>query len=361
MSAEAADEEPPGRWPLRNLLADAEACAEAAGLRYTERHAAGIRRLRCGRGFRYVDSSGAGVTPAVREWITALAIPPAWHDVRICADRDGHLLATGTDDRGRTQYQYHERWRTFRDLINFYRLTEVGRVLGGVRAEADRQLRRRTLDRPRLIGTMLYLADNLGLRVGNDVYAEENDTIGLCTLQRRHVRVAGDTVFLAFPAKAGKRADLAVSDPAVARVVGILLARPGRRLFALDGRPITADEVNDRLDQLTCGVMTAKDFRTWRGTLVAFAALRRARTVGEHRALAAIDAAAEVLGNTRAVARAHYVHPHVVETYLDGTMPERLRRAARVRVAGLSSDEQALLGYLDLLFEEYAGISTASR
>jgi DNA topoisomerase-1 len=342
------------RSSLHDLLADPVACAEAAGLRYVERNGVGILRRRCGRGFRYVGPAGRAVPTETRARIAALAIPPAWREVWICEDEDGHLLATGVDDRGRTQYLYHQRWREFRDLVNFYRLTEVGRALGAVRRYVDGQLRRRTLDRDRVVAAMLRLADGAAIRVGNEIYAEENDTIGLCTLEKRHVRVVGPTIYLAFPAKSGKRAELSLTDAAVTRVVVALLQRPGRRLFTLDRKPVTAEEVNERLAALTGGVMTAKDFRTWRGTSVAFSSLRRASEVSEQRALDAIDAAAAVLGNTRAVARGHYVHPHVVETFLDGTMPERLARAPRLRVPGLTEDERALLGYLDGLLADYS-------
>jgi DNA topoisomerase-1 len=342
----------PGSRTLRDLLADAEACATAAGLHYVARAEPGILRRRCGRGFRYTDPKGRPISAADRARIAALAIPPAWREVWICADVDGHLLATGVDDRGRTQYLYHDRWREFRDLVNFYRLTEVGRALPHVRRHVDAQLRRRTLDRPRMIAAMLRLVDAVGLRVGNEVYAEENETIGLCTLQKRHVTLRGSTMHLQFPAKSGKRADIVLTEPAVARVVRVLLERPGRRLFTLDRKPVTAEEVNEQLAAISGGVITAKDFRTWRGTLVAFTALRRATPGEEHLALAAIDSAAEALNNTRAVARAHYVHPHLIETYLDGGITGYLAKARPVRAPGLDANERALLGFLDLLMLE---------
>jgi DNA topoisomerase-1 len=335
---------------LHALLADTERCAQMAGLTYVERTVPGITRRRSGKGFRYLDAAGRPVDAATRQRIIELAIPPAWREVWICPDSTGHLLATGVDDRGRTQYLYHDRWREVRDLINFYRLSEVGRLLPAIRTDTETQLRRRVLDRARTIATMLRIVDRLSIRIGNEVYAEENDSVGLCTLQKRHVTVRRAGIDLEFRAKSGRQTSLTLDDVAVARSVRRLMQEPGRRLFSLAGSPVTAEDVNNRLADITEGVVTAKDFRTWRGTLIAFTTLRRSKGDDRDRdVLQAIDAASDVLGNTRAVARAHYVHPHVVETYLDGSFAERLAHAPRPRIRGMSADERALLGYLDVL------------
>lgn len=335
---------------LHSLLADAQRCAELAGLTYVERTEGGFSRLRCGKGFRYLDDAGRPVDAETRKKLVGLVIPPAWKDVWICTDDSGHLLATGVDDRGRTQYLYHERWREVRDLINFYRLTEVGRVLPAIRSDVESQLRRRLLDRPRTIATMLRIVDRLGIRIGNEVYAEENDSVGLCTLQKRHVTLRRTGIDLNFRAKSGVKTELHLDDASVARAVRQLMSQPGRRLFSVDGSPVSAAEVNEQLGNITGGVVTAKDFRTWRGTLVVFTMLRRSKGEDRERhVLEAIDAAADALGNTRTVARAHYVHPHVVETYLDGSFAERLADAPRPRIQGMAADERALLGYLDIL------------
>ena len=327
---------------LDALLADAERCAEGAGLTYVDCAEPGISRRRCGRGFSYLDARGRAVGAATRQRIVALAIPPAWRDVWICSDPAGHLLATGHDDRGRTQYLYHDRWREFRDLVNFYRLTEVGRALPRIRADIGEQLRRRTLDRSRAIAAMLRIVDVAGVRIGNETYAEENDSVGVCTLRKRHAQVRGRRVELRFPAKSGRRAEVDIDDAHVAEVVRRLLDEPGQRLFRVDAKVISAGEINDRLAALSSGVMTAKDFRTWRGTLVAFRSLRASHDwtaddgARERDVIDAVDAAADALGNTRSVARAHYVHPHVLETYLDGTFAQRLA-ASRPSRAGRRS------------------------
>lgn len=337
------------------LYEDAERCARAAGLRYVSPDEPGIRRLRRGKGFRYVDPEGKPVAAEVRLRLQALAIPPAWTDVWICAFEDGHLLAIGNDDRGRRQYLYHSQWRTFRDLLNFYRLVDVGPRLPRVRAHVATQRRRRTVDRERVLAAMLRIVDLCGLRVGSEEYAEENDSYGLSTLTKKHVRVSGGTVLFDFPAKSGKQAQVALHDPPVARIVATLLDQPGRRLFAFGGSPITADELNHRLAELAGARVTAKDFRTWHGTRVAFASLRKHlpppedRATREHRVLNAVDAAADFLNNTRSVARSHYVHPHVVGAYLDGSFSQLLALRRAPRVPGLDTDERALLGFLGTL------------
>lgn len=331
------------------LHEDAEACARAAGLRYVSVDEPGLRRVRRGRGFSYRDRSGAVVSAAVRKRIEELVIPPAWADVWICEAADGHLLATGTDERGRTQYLYNERWRTFRDELNFYRLVDFGPRLSAIRADIDKQLRRRTLDRDQVLGVMLRVIDACGLRVGSEVYADENDSYGLSTLARRHVHVDGSEVRFAFAAKSGHRAEVLLDDAAVARVIGRLTEQRGRRLFAVDGDPIGADEVNERLSELAGARVTAKDFRTWHGTRVAFALLRTRLPPGddaEQQVLQAVDAAADFLGNTRTVARAHYVHPHVLQAYLDGTFAEITSGRRPVRAPGLDADERALVPFL---------------
>lgn len=336
------------------LHEDAERCADVAGLRYVSASEPGIRRRRCGRGFSYRSADDRAVSADVRLWIEQLAIPPAWQDVWICSDQNGHLLAVGQDDRGRTQYLYHDRWRTLRDRLNFYRLGDVGRHLPAVRADVAAQLRRRTLDADRVLAAMLRIIDRCGLRIGNEVYAEENDSFGLSTLTWRHVQVSGNAVAFDFPAKSGQRRSLTFTDAAVARVVGALLEQGGRRVFALNGSALSSDDVNARLAALTHSSVTAKDFRTWRGTLVAFEALcaRPAGTSDRERdVIAAVDAAAEALGNTRAVARAHYVHPHLLETYLAGTFRADVCARRRSRLPGLTDSERQLLPFLDLLLD----------
>jgi DNA topoisomerase-1 len=334
------------------LYEDVERCAAAAGLRYVNAEEPGIRRVRRGRGFSYLDSQKKAVTAEVRARIESLAIPPAWRDVWICLYQDGHLLAIGEDERGRRQYRYHDDWRAFRDLLNFYRLVDVGPRLPKVRAEVDRQLRRRSFDRDQVLAAMLRIVDACGLRVGSEAYAEENESYGLTTLAKKHVRVGAGVVEFDFPAKSGKQANVILRDRAVTRVVARLLEQPGKRLFVVGGAPVGADEVNDRLSALAGARVTAKDFRTWHGTRVAFASLRKhlpPTDAAEQRILNAVDAASDFLNNTRTVARAHYVHPHVLDAYTDGTFEEIMRAKRPVRAPLLDPDERALVSFLAML------------
>jgi DNA topoisomerase-1 len=343
---------------IARLYDDPEECARIAKLRYVSPEDPGLTRIRRGRGFTYKDAQGATVVDVqVRERIAKIAIPPAWRNVWICAWEDGHLLAVGQDERGRRQYLYHERWRSIRDQLNFYRLIGFGDALPVIRADVDKQLRRRTLDTDRVLAAMLRIIDRAGLRVGNEVYAEENDSYGLTTLLKRHVRVEGTTVYFRFPAKSGKQADLALRDPGVARVVRLLLDQQGRRLFTVAGVPIASDAINARLAELTGAHLTAKDFRTWHGTSTVFRHLVRQLPAGddaETHVLAAIDAAALALNNTRTVARAHYIHPEVIDGYTSGQL-ETFLRGRRTRAdRWLDADEQLLLGYLASVLEQQA-------
>ena len=341
------------------LYDDPEKCARVAKLRYVSPDEPGLTRVRCGRGFTYRDAAGRTVTDVqVRDRIARLVIPPAWRDVWICASDDGHIAAVGEDERGRRQYLYHERWRSLRDQLNFYRLVAFGEALPTVRADVARQLRRRSLDTDRVLAGMLRLMDVAGLRVGSEVYVEENDSYGLSTLTKRHVTVRGSAIDLRFPAKSGRRAELTVTDAGAARVIATLLQRPGRWLFQVNGSRIDADEINARLADLTGAHHTAKDFRTWHGTVTAFRQLRRARRAdddAETHVLAAIDAAADALGNTRAVARAHYVHPDIVDGYVSGEL-ERFLAKRRPRAGRwLDADERLLLAYLTASLARRAG------
>jgi DNA topoisomerase-1 len=249
-------------------------------------------------------------------------------------------------------------------MLNFYRLILFSAHLAEIREHTTRQLRRRTFDRDRLLAAMIRIIDLTNIRIGNEVYAEENDSYGLTTLTRKHVRVNGAEVSFAFPAKSGKQWDVSITDPGVAKVVQQLLAQRGRRLFTLDGKPVSSDELNQLLFTLTGEHITAKNFRTWGGTLAAFTYLKNrldSERSAEKVVIEAIDEAAEALGNTRTVARAHYVHPHVLETYTEHTFGSYLDQAKPQAVAGLYPDEQLLAAFLAELFDaEFSLLSTGS-
>jgi len=340
---------------LDELYASVERCAEVAGLVYITGEEPGLRRVRRGKGFSYHDHRGKSLSDGeIKARIAELAIPPAWQKVWICPDADGHILATGEDDRGRKQYIYHPRWRAVRDLLNFYRLLLFAEQLSTIRAHTGKQLNRRTFDRPRVIAAMIRIIDDSYLRIGNETYAEENESYGLTTLTRKHVSVSGDTIEFEFPAKSGRQWHITMTDRKVARVVEQLAGQRATRLFTVDGRPIDSDEVNRVLLEVTGQHITAKNFRTWGGTLAAFEYLEKrlhSQRAAAKEVVAAIDQAAEALGNTRSVARSHYVHPHVLETYTEHTFGDYLDKSRPLDLPGLEPAEQRLAGFLAELFE----------
>ncbi len=353
-----ANPKPKAAQLIATLYDDPEQCAKLAKLRYVSPEMPGMTRLRRGKGFTYRDSDGVTVVDVqLRDRIAKLAIPPAWRNVWICTWDDGHILSVGDDERGRRQYIYHERWRSLRDQLNFYRLIGFGDALPAIRKDVDGQLRRRVFDADRVLAAMLRIIDRTGLRIGNETYAEENDSYGLSTLTRKHVRVTGDRIDLKFPAKSGKTAEVVVHDAGVARILERLLEQRSKRLFTVDGSVLDSDEINTRLKELTGAHLTAKDFRTWNGTTIAFRVLRKhlpAPDDSEHLVLGAIDSAAEVLNNTRSVARAHYVHPDVIDGYTSGEL-ERFLAGRRPRASKwLDADERALLAYLSQALEARA-------
>ncbi|MEO9220217.1 MAG: DNA topoisomerase IB [Mycobacteriaceae bacterium] len=338
---------------LTELHENARRCAELAGLVYIEGDPPGIRRQRRGKGFSYHEATHTAIDPAARARCVELAIPPAWQQVWICADENGHLLATGQDDRGRKQYIYHPRWRELRDVVNAYRLLVLAQALPKIRAHVQTQLRRRTLDRDRVIAGMIGILDAAYLRIGNVAYAEENESFGLSTLTPEHVEVHRKYVVFSFPAKSGKDAVARIDDVRIARLVTELVATPHERLFTVDGVPIDSSDVNAALGELCGERITAKDFRTWGGTLAAFTYLREHRDSDRPAskvAVEAVDEAADTLRNTRAVARSHYVHPQLLHSYLEGSFGEYLPHTSPTPTPYLQPDEQALVAVLQRMF-----------
>ena len=344
-----------------SLAIDPEASAESAGLRYVTDAEPGLRRRRAGRGFSYVRRDGSLLTdPRHRAWIRGLAIPPAWTDVWICRDRRGHLQATGRDARGRKVYRYHPDWRGARDETKYERLAVFGRALPRIRRQVRRDLGRKGWPLEKVVALVVALLDAAPLRIGNEPYARQNRSFGLTTLRDRHVSAGATTIQFRFRGKSGKLSEVSISDPRLARLVARLQELPGQELFQYldeDGklRSLGSDEVNAYLGKITGDAFTAKDFRTWEGSVVAATALANtpradAEDRPRHAVVQAIQQAAERLGNTPAVARRAYVHPGVVEAYLDGSaLPAtpRAREHRAVGSTGLSAQESALLELLE--------------
>jgi DNA topoisomerase I len=302
-----------------------------ARLRHTSDAEPGIRRLRAGRGFTYRGADGRPVGADTRAWIRALAIPPAWRDVWISPIREGHLLATGIDARGRKQYRYHPDFRRRRDERKFERIADFGARLPRLRRRVAADLRRHGLPREKVLAAVVALLDETSVRVGSDRYARDNGSYGLTTLRSRHARVGRESVRLRFKGKSGRLHDVGLRDRRLASVIRRCQELPGQRLFqyeAEDGtwQAVLSEDVNDYLQEVMGDGFSAKDFRTWQGTLAAFEALARDDVPPAARArhaavIAAIDEVAEKLGNTRAVARAAYVHPELDRAFAAGRIP----------------------------------------
>jgi DNA topoisomerase-1 len=301
--------------------ASPEAGGVPAGLVYSSDVEPGIARIRRGKNFAYRDSRGRWIKDeAELKRIRQLAIPPAYESVWICASPDGHLQATGRDARGRKQYRYHPTWRLERDSGKFDRLQQFAKALPGLRRKVQQHLKQQEHSRELVLATIVRLLDTTLIRVGNEEYARENGSFGLTTLRNRHARIDGDTLKLSFKGKSGVRHDVEVKDPRVLRVVRRCLHLPGQELFQYRGEDgelhsVGSGDVNDFLDSLCPERFTAKDFRTWHGSVLALDTLRRfCGAAGEGFTLKQLLAeVAQSLGNTPAVCRKAYVHPGVLE------------------------------------------------
>jgi DNA topoisomerase I len=337
-----------------------QAAASAAGLRYVADGAPGIRRVRAGGGFRYLDAQGRPVRdPQVRARIRALAIPPAWTDVWICPSPHGHIQAVGRDQRRRKQYRYHARWREVRDEAKYERMLGFAGALPALRAQVERDLARRGLPREKVLAAVVRLLEATLIRVGNDEYATQNRSYGLTTMRDRHAQVSGASIEFRFRGKSGKTHVVGIEDRRLGRIVKRCQDLPGEELFQYvddDGavQDVQSGDVNDYLRSLTGQDFTAKDFRTWAGTVLAAWALAELRVFGSatqarKNIVQAIERVAARLGNTTAVCRKCYVHPAVIDSYLDGTLVEALRvRAGRElkRTPELTREEIAVLALL---------------
>ena len=301
--------------------------ADAVGLVYVSDDEPGISRHPWGQGFTYRFPDGETVPrdhPARRR-AEDLVIPPAWTDVWVCLDERGHVQATGRDDAGRKQYLYHPHWRGIRDATKFHRMEAFAACLPRIRDEVDAALLTRRFTREKMLALVLALLDETLIRVGNAQYARTNGTFGLTTLEHDHVEISGNRIHFAFTGKSGREQDLEVRHPRLARQLLKCEEIPGQRLFSFetDGgwHPVDSADVNDYLSEIAGEPLTAKDFRTWGATTLVAAHLHDAgppdtEKEADAAVLAAIDAAAERLGNTRAVARSSYVDPRVPKAYL---------------------------------------------
>jgi DNA topoisomerase-1 len=350
----------PGKTVASGIGIESRDSAASAGLRYVTDRKPGISRRRVGSGFRYVNPEGAIVRDQDElKRIRALAVPPAWRDVWICPDPRGHLQATGRDARGRKQHRYHPRWRKVRDEAKYDRILEFAAALPALRRRTSDDIAGTGLSRRKVIAAVVQLLEKTQIRVGNDEYARANHSFGLTTLRAGHARISGSTIRFRFKGKAGKFHDISFSDARLARIVKRCQELPGRELFQYlddDGnvQDIGSADVNDYLREVMGREFTAKDFRTWTGTVLAARALQelqqfRSETQAKKNILQAVEAVAGVLGNTRSVCRKCYIHPAIVDAYLDRTLASALSARAGRRLAGphaLSAIETAVLALL---------------
>jgi len=311
------------------LLCEPSTLAEAADLVYVSDSEPGFHRRRCGRGFTYMDAAGNTVRdPQLRERFAALAVPPAWREVWICANPQGHLLVTGRDDAGRKQYIYHPRWVAMRDQVKYERLRLFGEALPKLRTQVQADLRKQSLTQEKVTALVINLLEETLIRIGNEEYARQNETYGLTTLHDEHVEFENKAVIFEFRGKSGKEHEIAVKDRRLARLVRACQELPGQQLFQYideNGEVcgLTSTQVNVYLRTVTGCDFTAKDFRTWGGTVTAARLLHQTgpgatQKESERNIAQVIKQVAEELGNTPAVCRQHYVHPAILKTYLAG-------------------------------------------
>jgi DNA topoisomerase-1 len=367
------------RPPIEAAL-DPEVAAKHAQLRYVDDSAQGITRHKARNGFDYRLPEGALVRDIdTVKRIRSLVVPPAWTDVWICLDPNGHLQATGRDARGRKQYRYHPRWREVRDEAKYSKLLIFTRALPQLRARVEEDLKRPGLQRQRVLAAIVRLMELTFFRVGNSEYAKANNSFGLTTLRDRHVAIEGSRIHISFRGKSGKHHETDINDRRLARIVKDCRDLPGYELFQYvddDGEPHTVGsaEVNEYLREITGEEITAKDFRTWAGTRLAAEVLREFEAIDsdserKRAVVRAVEKVAKHLGNTPTICRRCYIHPAVLDGYLDGTMlqvlAENTRKYLADNIEGMSAEEAAVaafLGYrLDQLAEEKCRRSAATQ
>jgi DNA topoisomerase-1 len=333
----------------------------AAGLRYVADDSRGITRKNRGNDFAYFDLEGRMIKDSTElKRIRSLAIPPAWKNVWICRQANGHLQATGVDAKGRKQYKYHPDWRTVRDEAKYERVMSFARTLPKIRVRVAEDLNRPGLCREKVLATVVKFLEVSLIRIGNDEYAQENGSFGLTTMRNRHVEVEGSTVTFEFRGKSGKKHTIAVSDRRLANIVRKCQDLPGQHLFEYtnsDGTiaKIDSEDVNEYLHEISGQPFTAKDYRTWAGTVLAAIALGQMEEVDSKAAakknvITAVESVARMLGNTAAICRKCYIHPAIISRYLDGKLAQTLRVKADSEISAhlheLKPEEAAVLSLL---------------
>jgi DNA topoisomerase I len=328
------------RQPSPGTTPERLEAAAAAGLRYVSDYLPGIRRRRAGSGFVYTAPDGKPLRDArTIQRVKSLVIPPAWTDVWICPFPNGHIQATGRDARRRKQFIYHRDWRSTRDAAKFANLGAFGDALYGIRKRVAHDLRLGGLPRHKVMATVVRLLDETSIRVGNEEYRRQNHSFGLTTLRDRHITVDGPSVRFEFRGKSGKRHSLEINDKRVAHILKVCQEIPGQELFQYldeDGgrHTVASDDVNAYLREISGGEFTAKDFRTWNGTVLALRYLGQCPPCAtaretKHTITQAMTSVSTHLGNTPATCRKAYVHPAVIQAFTSGNLTALIASAAR--------------------------------
>jgi len=342
----------------RSLTPDSVESARVAGLRYVnDLRTPGIRRVGARNRFTYIDPRGLPLSASERQRIRSLAIPPAWRDVWICPFANGHLQATGRDARGRKQYRYHSRWREVRDEVKYGHVIAFARALPRIRTRTSRDMQRRGLPREKVLAAVVQLLEKTLIRVGNEEYARSNRSFGLTTLKDRHARIDGPRVRFEFKGKSGIAHAVDLHDRQLARIVKSCRDLPGYELFQyLDTRgarqTIDSADVNEYLRDVTGDAFTAKDFRTWAGTVLASKALAglarfRSNRQAKQNVLLAVETVAKRLGNTKAVCRKCYIHPAILDAYMNGDTIRAVRTRAAEFARGMTPEERAVVRLIE--------------
>jgi len=350
------------RQPDIESVVDPRDAAETAGLIYVSDEEPGIRRRKAGKGFTYVAPGGKKVADeATLKRIRSLAIPPAWTDVWICHREDGHIQATGRDAKGRKQYRYHPRFREVRESTKYEHMMEFAASLPTIRKTVQKHMALPGLPREKVLATVVHLLEATLIRVGNEDYAKQNKSYGLTTLRDPHVEVDGSELRFQFKGKSGKTWRLQVKDRRIAKIVKACQELPGQDLFqyvdeAGERQSVTSADVNAYLKEITGRDITAKDFRTWAGTVLAALALTEFESFdsdakAKKNVRAAIERVASRLGNTPTICRKCYIHPEVLNCYLEGSLllevREEIETELREELAGLRPEEAAVLTLLE--------------
>jgi len=344
------------RQSLTTLNREVLAAAREARLRYVSDRLPGIQRKKKGKVYRYIMANGRPVSRGEAKRITALVIPPAWKSVWICPHSNGHIQATGRDAKGRKQYRYHTQWQAVRSQTKFENLLAFARALPKIRRRVKRDLRLKGLPREKVLAAAVTLMEHTHIRVGNVEYAEENQSFGLSTLRDRHVLVQGDRLQLNFRGKSGKFHRISLDNARLARIVKRCQDLPGYELFQYldekgECRVVSSDDINDYLKEITGADFTAKDFRTWAGSVLAMERLHQHdgdenEDPTESGIVEVCSEVAAELGNTRAVCRAHYIHPAICEAYLRGELAKYFDDASSAAIPGLKPEENAVVRLL---------------